>query len=110
MVVTDADTGRQVARVAIGESPDAAAYDAKRALIFSSNGEGSLTVVHQDSPDKYRVVQTLATKKGARTMALNPVSGKVYLSSAEFPAAPSTEHARPVANPGSFAVLEISAR
>src|SRR6202044_3369649 len=48
MVVTDAQSGKQVARVTVGEGPDAAAYDAKRGLVFSSNGEGTLTIVHQD--------------------------------------------------------------
>src|SRR6202166_435805 len=53
MAVTDAVSGRQIAKVEIGAGPDAAAFDPKRGLAFSSNGEGTLTVVHQDSPDKY---------------------------------------------------------
>src|ERR1700736_6067780 len=69
MAVTDADTGKQVAKVMIGDGPDAAAFDAKRGLVFSSNSDGTLSVVKQESPDRYTVVQSVATQKGARTMA-----------------------------------------
>ena len=78
-----------VARVPIGEGPDAAAYDEKRGLVFSSNGEGTLTVVREESADHYRIVETVKTQRGARTMALDPVSGKVYLVTAEFAPAPA---------------------
>ena len=113
MVVTDARTGKQVGRVTIGEGPDAAAYDAKRGLVFSSNGEGTLTVVHQDTPDKYRVIDTLATQRGARTMALDGSSGKVYLVTAKFgPAPPATAEQprpRPSLIPDSFTILVAGA-
>lgn len=108
MVVTDAVSGKQVAKVAIGDGPDAVAYDAKRSLVLSSNGEGNLSIVHQDSPDEYTVVQTLATKQGARTMALDSATGTVYLVSAAFPAGPVSEHTRPQAIPNSFVVLKVS--
>ena len=81
-------------------------YDKKRGLAFSSNGEGTLSVVHQDSPDRYTVVQTLATQRGARTMALDEATGKVYLVTADFgPAPPATAeqpHPRPALIPDSF--------
>jgi DNA-binding beta-propeller fold protein YncE len=113
MAVTDAVTGKQVAKVAIGEGPDAAAYDSKRGLVFSSNGEGTLTVVHQDSPDKYTVVDTVKTQRGARTMALDPSSGRVYLVTADFgppPAAtPEQPHPRPTMVPDTFTVLVVGA-
>ena len=113
MVVTDAQSGRQVASVGIGEHPDAAVYDARRRLVYSSNGDGTLTVIHQDSPDHYTVIQTLATKPGARTMALDPGTGKVYLVTADFePAPPPTEaqpHPRPAPISGSFVVLVVGA-
>jgi YVTN family beta-propeller protein len=79
MVVTDADTGRQVAKFPIGAEPDAAAYDAARKLVFSSNTDSTLTVVRQENPDKYVVVQNLKTEDQARTMALDPVSHRVYM-------------------------------
>src|SRR5262249_49184409 len=57
MAVTDADTGKQVAKVTIGEGPDAASFDDDRQLAFSSNSDGTITVVHEDSPDKFTVLQ-----------------------------------------------------
>lgn len=114
MAITDAQTGKQVARASIGEGPDAAAFDAKRKLVFSSNGEGTLTVVKQDSADAYRVAETIKTQRGARTMALDSSSGKVYLVTAEFgpapPATPEQPHPRPVPVPGTFTVLVVGAR
>jgi YVTN family beta-propeller protein len=113
MVVTDAGTGKQVGRVAIGEGPDAAEYDAKRGLVFSSNGEGTLTVIHQDTPDKYRVIDSLATQRGARTMALDSVSGKIYLVTTNFgptpPATADQPHPRPSLIPDSFTILVVGA-
>jgi YVTN family beta-propeller protein len=113
MVVTDARSGKQVGRVTIGEGPDAAAYDAKRGLVFSSNGEGTLTVVHQDTPDEYQVIDTLATQRGARTMALDSLRGKVYLVTAKFgptPAATADQpRPRPAPIPDSFTILVVGA-
>ena len=79
MIVTDADTGKQIAKIPVGVEPDAAIYDGDRKLVFSSNCDGTLTVVKQDSLDKYTVVQTVKTEREARTMALDPVSQKLYL-------------------------------
>jgi YVTN family beta-propeller protein len=111
MAVTDSQTGKQVARVAIGEHPDAAAYDSKRGLVYSSNGEGNLTVVRQDSADRYSVAATIPTQLGARTMALDAASSKVYLVTADFgPPPPATEaqpHPRPTMKPDSFVVLVV---
>ncbi len=114
MAITDSVSGKQAALVTIGEHPDAAAYDKKRALAFSSNGEGTLSVVHEDSPDHYTVVQTLATQRGARTMALDEATGKVYLVTADFgPAPPATAEQprpRPTLIPDSFVVLTVGER
>jgi hypothetical protein len=111
MVVTNAENGSQVARVAIGERPDAAAFDDKRGLVFSSNGDGTLSVVRQDSADRYRVIDTVKTQRGARTMALDAADGNVYLVTADFiaAAAPTAEqpHPRPTPTPGSFTVLTV---
>jgi YVTN family beta-propeller protein len=108
MVVTDSGTGKQVSTITIGNAPDAVAYDERSALIFCSNGEGSLSIVHQDTPDKYRVVQTLLTKRGARTMALDASHDTVYLPSADFPTGPVPEHTGPHAVPNSFAILKVT--
>jgi DNA-binding beta-propeller fold protein YncE len=114
MAITDAQSGKQVARVTIGEGPDAAAFDATRKLVLSSNGEGTLTVVKQESADAYRVAETVKTQRGARTMALDPASGKVYLATADFgppPAATAEQpHPRPAAIPGSFTLLVVGTR
>jgi YVTN family beta-propeller protein len=111
MAVTNSQTGAQVAQVPIGRGPDAAAYDEKRGLVFSSNGEGTLTVVKQDSPDHYSVLDTVKTQAGARTMALDSATGQVYLVTAEFGPAPAatTEqpHPRPTVVPDSFTVLVV---
>lgn len=110
MIVLDAHDGKRVASVPIGDGPDAAAFDASRGLVFSSNGQsGTLTVVHEDDPDHYRVVATVPTQTTARTMALDPKSGHVYLSAAKFGA--HTEqggpHHRPPIVPGTFTVLVV---
>ena len=112
MTVLDAASGKLVATVAIGKRPDAAAFDPETQLIFSSNGEGTLTVVHQDSADKYTVVQTVPTAVGARTLALDPKSHKIFLITAKFGATPAATaeqpHPRPALVPGSFEVLVAS--
>jgi YVTN family beta-propeller protein len=112
MAVTDADTGKQVAKVAIGEGPDAAAFDAKRAVVFSSNGEGTLSVVRQESADRYTALSPVKTQRGARTMALDSARGKIYLVTADFEPAPAATpehpHPRPAPVPKTFTVLVVS--
>jgi YVTN family beta-propeller protein len=112
MVVTDADSGKQVAKVAIGEDPDAAGYDVEKKLVFSSNSDGTLTVVKRESPDKYTVIQTVTTEKRARTMALDPKAHKVYLSCAEFGPAPQptpdNPHGRPKPKAGTFHLVVVA--
>jgi YVTN family beta-propeller protein len=111
MAVLDAGTGKVVASPEIGEGPDAAAFDASTHNAFSSNGQGTLTVVHQDSPNSYSVLQDLPTQRSARTMALDPKTGKIYLVAAEFgprPAAtPENPRPRPPVLPGSFVVIVV---
>lgn len=84
MTVLDVNTGKVIATVPIGAGVDAVAYDPETKLIFTSNGEGNVTIIKQDSPDKYHVVQTLVTKARARTMALDTKTHKIYLSVADF--------------------------
>jgi DNA-binding beta-propeller fold protein YncE len=109
MIVMDADKGRVITSVPIGEGVDAAGFDPERKLVFASNGEGTLTIVRQESADKYSVVETATTQRGARTMALDPKTHNVYLPTAQFgpPPAPTPErpHPRPSIMPGSFVVL-----
>lgn len=79
MIVTDSKTGRRVAEVAIGEHADAAAFDAASSTVYASNGDGTLSVVHQLDADHYAAPVQLATAKGARTMALDHATRRVYL-------------------------------
>jgi YVTN family beta-propeller protein len=113
MAVVDADSGKVVASPAIGEGPDAARFSKAEQIAFSPNGEtGTLTLVHEDSPDSYSVVQTLTTKRGARTMAMDPDGERVYVVTADFGPRPDGATAdnprrRPPMVPGSFDVIVV---
>ena len=111
MAVLNADTGKVITTLPTGNGTDAAAFDAERQLIFSSNGEGTLTIIHQDGADKYSVLQNLETARGARTMALDPETHKIYLVTAKFgppPAATADQpHPRPAILPNSFEMIEV---
>jgi YVTN family beta-propeller protein len=111
MAVMNADTGAVITTLAIGDGVDANAFDPETMLAFSSNGEGNLTVVHEDSPDKFTVVESVPTEKGARTMALDPETHKVYVVTAKFGPAPAptadAPHPRPSILPNSFEVIEL---
>jgi DNA-binding beta-propeller fold protein YncE len=108
MAVVNADTGKVVATPKIGEGPDAAAFDPGSQYAFSSNGEtGTLTVVHEDSPDNYTVVDNVPTKQSARTMALDLKTGTIYLPSAEMiPPGPGQKWPSP--KPGTLNLLIVS--
>ena len=83
MAVMNADTGNVITTLPIGDHVDATAFDPDSRLIFNSNGEGTITVIHEDSPDKYSIVQTVKTLPKAKTMALDPKTHKLFLSAAE---------------------------
>jgi DNA-binding beta-propeller fold protein YncE len=83
MAVMNADTGKVITTVPIGDHVDATAFDPDSRLIFNSNGEGTITVIHQDSPDKYSVVENVKTLPRAKTMALDPKTHQLFLSAAE---------------------------
>lgn len=108
MMVVNADTGEVVATVTIGEDPDAAGYDPDTQLVFSSNGEsGDLTVIHQDSADKYTILESVPTSKYARTMAVDFSTHSIFLPFAEFePVTPKAEEEPPM-KPNSFGVLLV---
>ena len=109
MVVMNYDTGKIVADLPIGEGTDAAGFDPNTNLAFSSNGEGNLTIVREDSKDKYSVIETVATQRGARTMTVDPKMHKIYLATAQFgeTPAPTKENPRPrpALVPNSFVIL-----
>ncbi|MFS8136936.1 MAG: YncE family protein [Thermomonas sp.] len=109
MAVTDANTGRQVARVAIGEGPDGAGFDPMSQMAFSANGKsGTLTVVHEDDAGHFRVVQTLATQRSARTMVIDQATHQLYLPAAAFEAQPKDSHQRAAMIDDSFRMLVVS--
>ncbi len=110
MAVVDANSGKVLSLPTIGEDPDAAGYDAKDQLAFSSNGgDGTLTVV--DAKNGYKTIETLATQKGARTMAYDSSTDRVYLVAAEYGARPepttANPHPRPTIVPDSFTVIVV---
>ena len=83
MAVMNADTGQIITTLPIGDHVDATAFDSETKLIFNSNGEGTITVIHEDSPDKYSLVDTVTTLPRAKTMALDPKTHQLFLSTAE---------------------------
>jgi DNA-binding beta-propeller fold protein YncE len=83
MAVMNADTGKVITTLPIGDHVDATAYDVESKLIFNSNGEGTVTVIRQDGPDTYSVVETVKTLPRAKTMALDPKTHQLFLSTAE---------------------------
>jgi DNA-binding beta-propeller fold protein YncE len=111
MAVVDADGGRLLATLPIGRGVDATAFDPETALAFSSNGEGTLTVVHEESPEKFTVVENVPTQRGARTMALDPKTHRIFLVTAEYGPAPTptaeNPRPRPIIVPGTFVVLVV---
>jgi len=111
MVVVDAGTGHAIAELPIGKGVDGCAFDPATRLAFASNGEGTITVVQEESPDSFRVLGNVVTQRGARTMTLDPVTHRLYTVTAAFgPApAPSAEqaHPRPSVLPGSFTLLVL---
>lgn len=111
MVISDFEKGKVVTAVPIGGGPDAVRFDPVTGLVFASNGEGTLTVVRQESADTYSVVETVPTARGARTMELDPKTHHVFVVTAEFGPAPAPTpeqpRPRPAIVPGSFMVLEF---
>jgi DNA-binding beta-propeller fold protein YncE len=112
MAVVDADSGKVLATPAIGEGVDATAYDDETGLAFASCGEGVLTVVKEDSPQKFSVVENVKTEPGARTMALDRKTHNVFTVTAKFgppPAATADNpHPRRTILPDTFEVLVLA--
>ena len=107
MAVSDYQAGKVVATVPIGAGVDGAGYDAAPGNAFASNADGTLTVIHQDSPDQYHVVETVQTPTGSRNMGLDPANHRLFVASAKFGPAPAGGRGRGPVLPGSFAVLVI---
>ncbi len=111
MAVVDSASGKVVTTLPIGAGVDGTAFDPGRGLAFSSNGSGTLTIVREEGPDRFTVVADLPTQRGARTIALDPATHRLYLPTAEFGPAPAptpgSPRPRPPIVPGSFVVLVV---
>ena len=112
LAVVSLSDGKVVAKVPIGQGNDAAVFDQASGLVFASNGDGTLTVIREKGAGVFEVLQTVETKKGARTMALDPKSRRLFLPAADYGAVPAatTENPRPRAPmvAGSFELLVVS--
>jgi DNA-binding beta-propeller fold protein YncE len=106
LAVSDYEAGKLITTVPIGMGVDGAGFDPATENVFTSNGEGTLTVIHQDSPDRYHVVQTLETAPGARTMGLDPVNHRIFTVAAKL-GPPAEGRRRGPVLPGTFALLVV---
>jgi DNA-binding beta-propeller fold protein YncE len=112
MVVVDALDGHVVTTLPIGDGCDGVKFDPGLKRAYSSNGEGTMTVVQELDKDKFKVIETFTTARGARTLAIDTKSHHIYLPSAEFDPAPAATaenpRPRPSTKPGSFYVMDIA--
>jgi DNA-binding beta-propeller fold protein YncE len=106
MVIVDADTGKVLKTTPIGGHVDAAAFDPEAKLAFTSNGQGTLSVVIEVGPNDFETLAPVTTQAGARTMALDPKTHLIYLATAQFPADAPTQ-SRPKPLPGTFTILVV---
>jgi DNA-binding beta-propeller fold protein YncE len=107
MAVSDYQAGKVVATAQIGAGVDGTAFDAASGNVFASNADGTLTVIHQDSPDQYRVIENVPTPQGSRNMGLDPTNHRVFVVSAKFGPAPAGGRGRGPVLPGSFTLMTI---
>src|SRR5258706_16224753 len=109
LAVMDADSGKVVQTFPIGSGVDTNIYEAETGLLFTATREGTLHIFHEDSPDKFSVVETVKTEFGARNMALDPQTHKLFIDTADFTpaAAPTAEQPKPQPTPvsGTFRLL-----
>jgi len=111
MVVMDAENGKVITTLPIGENVDGAAFDPGLKRAYSSNGDGTMTVVQEENANTFKVLGNVPTQKGARTISVDEKTHRIYLTTAEFGATPETTkdnpHPRPSLKPGTFVVLEV---
>lgn len=112
MAISDYATGRLVTTLPIGRGVDGAGFDPRTRDAYASNADGTLTIIHQDTPDVYHVVESVQTAPGARNMGIDPATDRIYVVSAKFGPAPAESTAtnprrRPPVLPGSFMVMVV---
>ena len=107
LMIVDAASGKIIDKLPIGDGCDGVAFDAETKNIYASNGDGTLTVIHEKNKNKYSVIENIATKKSARTLALDKQTHLIYLPAADFEAADPKSKARPKMKAGTFQVLVV---
>ena len=107
MVMVDATTGKVITTLPIGEGCDGAAFDPMYKRAYSSNGDGTMTVVQEGNGNNFKVLENVATQSGARTITLDKTSHHIYMTTAEYESAPAEGNRRPPVKPGSFVILDI---
>jgi YVTN family beta-propeller protein len=107
MVVIDAGTGKVITTLPIGDRCDGVAFDPDKKRAYSSNGEGSITVVQEVNSNTFKVLETVTTQPGAKTIAIDKTSHHLYLTTAEYESAPTAANRRPPVKPNSFEILDI---
>ena len=111
MVILDAQTGKVVATLPIGDRVDGVAFDPVLKRAYSSNGDGTITVVQEENASSFKVLETIVTQKGARTICVDKKSHHLYLPTAEFGETPQATkenpRPRPSVKPNSFVVLDV---
>ena len=108
MVIVDALSGKVITTLPIGEGVDGVAFDPSLKRAYSSNGEGTMTVVAEVGPDEFKVLETVTTKPGARTITVNKTTHHLYLPAAESESSEADHNRRPAAKPGTFMLLDIA--
>ena len=106
-MVIDAVSGKVIDKITIGEGCDGVAFDDETKNVYTSNGSGTLTVIHEDNANKFTVVENVVTKRSARTLVLDKQSHLIYLPAAEYDATMKDTRGRPMMKPGSFQVLVV---
>lgn len=111
MVIMDAVSGKVITTLPIGERVDGADFDPLTKRAFSSNGDGTLTVIQEESKDKFSVLENVETQKGARTIVVDKKTHHIFMPTAEFDAPPpptsDNPHPRPKIKPGTFIILDV---
>jgi DNA-binding beta-propeller fold protein YncE len=112
MIIMDSENGKIVAQIPIGENVDGVAFDPTTNRAYSSNGDGTVTVVQEVNPNQFKVIETITTERGARTIAVNTKTNRIYLPTADFEPTPAptkeVPHPRPQSKSGTFRVLEVA--
>ena len=111
MIIVDAEDGHMITTLPIGEKVDGVAFDNSFKRAYSSNGEGTITVIQEVNKDSFKVLGTITTQRGARTIAISQKTHHLYLPTAEFEPPPESilenPRPRPKLKPGTFMVLDV---